>query len=107
MKIKKEHLILAGILIIGVIARVLKFEDPAMVMDTVAFSRLGKNLIEFGRYAFGENYNMGVFFPPGYPVCIGTLNLFFNDLFFSAKIVSFAARALLLATFLISQFRWQ
>lgn len=91
MKIKKEHLILAGILLTGIIARVIKFEDPAMVMDTVAFSRLGKNFIEYGMYVFGENYNMGIFFPPGYPVFIGTMNLFFNDLFFSAKLVSFIA----------------
>jgi 4-amino-4-deoxy-L-arabinose transferase-like glycosyltransferase len=91
MKIKKEHILLTGILFIGIAARIIKFEDPIMVLDTVAFSRLGKNLIEYGRYVFGENYNMGVFFPPGYPVCIGILNLIFNDLFFSAKLVSFIA----------------
>jgi 4-amino-4-deoxy-L-arabinose transferase-like glycosyltransferase len=91
MKIKKEHLILACILIVGIAARIIKFGDPAMVMDTVAFSRLGKNLVEYGRYVFGENYNMGVFFPPGYPFFIGIANLFFNDLFFSAKLVSFIA----------------
>lgn len=62
-----------------------------MVMDTVAFSRLGKNLIEHGTYIFGENYNMGIFFPPGYPALIGLTNLFINDLFFSAKLVSFIA----------------
>jgi len=60
-------------------------------MDTVAYSRLGKNLIEFGRYTFGENYNMGVFFPPGYPVLIGLTNLVFDNLFFSAKLVSFVS----------------
>jgi 4-amino-4-deoxy-L-arabinose transferase-like glycosyltransferase len=63
-------------------------------MDTVVYSRLGKNLIEFGRYAFGENYNMGIFFPPGYPILIGLSNLLFNDLFFSAKTVSFIASCL-------------
>jgi 4-amino-4-deoxy-L-arabinose transferase-like glycosyltransferase len=89
MKIKKEHIILALILLIGVISRIIKFDDPAMVMDTVAFSRLGKNLIEYGRYIFGENYNMGVFFPPGYPALIGIMNLIIKDLFFSAKLVSF------------------
>lgn len=94
MKIKKEHLILACILLIGGIARIIKFEDPGMVMDTVAFSRLGKNLIEFGIYAFGENYNMGVFFPPGYPACIGIFNLVFDDLIFSAKLVSFVASSI-------------
>jgi 4-amino-4-deoxy-L-arabinose transferase-like glycosyltransferase len=94
MKIKREHLILACILIVGIAARIIKFGDPAMVMDTVAFSRLGKNLVEYGRYVFGENYNMGVFFPPGYPFFIGIVNLFFNDLFFSAKLVSFIASSI-------------
>ena len=91
MKIKKEHVLLTGIMLIGIIARIIKFDDPAFVLDTVAFSRLGKNLIEYGRYAFGENYNMGVFFPPGYPVFIGLVNAAFSDLFFSAKLVSFIA----------------
>ena len=88
MKIRKEHILLTTILFIGVIARIIKFNAPVIVMDTVAFSRLGKNLIESGRYVFGENYNMGVFFPPGYPFFIGIANLVFRDLFFSAKIVS-------------------
>ncbi len=91
MKIKKEHILLTSVLLIGIIARIIKFDDPAIVMDTVAFSRLGKNLIESGSYVFGENYNMGVFFPPGYPFFIGIANLIFKDLFFSAKIVSFIA----------------
>jgi 4-amino-4-deoxy-L-arabinose transferase-like glycosyltransferase len=91
MKIKKEYFFLAGIFIIAVGVRIGKFNTPDLVMDTVAYSRLGKNLIEFGRYTFGENYNMGIFFPPGYPVFIGLINLVFNDLFFSAKLVSFVA----------------
>jgi 4-amino-4-deoxy-L-arabinose transferase-like glycosyltransferase len=90
MKLKKEQLILMLILAIGVVARIVKFNAPDLVMDTVVYSRLGKNLIEFGRYYFGENYNMGVFFPPGYPAFIGITNLIFHDLFFSAKLVSFA-----------------
>jgi len=61
MKVKKEHILLICILSIGIIARIVKFVDPGIVMDTVVFSRLGKNLIEFGRYSFGENYNMGIF----------------------------------------------
>ena len=52
MKIKKEHILLICILLTGIAARILKFEDPAIVMDTVAFSRLGKNLIENGSYVF-------------------------------------------------------
>ncbi len=91
MKIRKEHFLLILILIVGAILRILKFSDPAIEMDVVAFSRLGKNLIENGKYVFGENYNMGVFFPPGYPIFIGLVNLLLNDLFLSAKIVSFIA----------------
>lgn len=91
MRIKEHHIWFFVILLAGIVARIIKFQDPAMVMDTVAFSRLGKNLIEYGKYVFGENYNMGVFFPPGYPVCIGLVNLMFHDLFFSAKLVSFIA----------------
>jgi 4-amino-4-deoxy-L-arabinose transferase-like glycosyltransferase len=89
MKIKKEYLYLAGIVLFGVAARIIKFDSPDLVMDTVAYSRLGKNLIEFGRYSFGENYNTGIFFPPGYAVLIGIVSLFSKDLFFSAKLVSF------------------
>ena len=91
MRIKKEHLILAGIMLLAIAVRIIKFDVPDLVMDSVVYSRLGKNLIEFGRYAFGENYNMGVFFPPVYPAFIGILELVFNDLLFSAKIVSFVS----------------
>jgi 4-amino-4-deoxy-L-arabinose transferase-like glycosyltransferase len=91
MKFKKEYLILVLILLIGSIVRMVKFGDTAVGTDVAAFSRLGKNFIESGSYTFGENYNMGVFFPPGYPLFIAVINLFFNDLFFSAKLVSFLA----------------
>ena len=91
MKIKKEHVQLISILLIGIIVRIIKFNDASMVMDTVIFSRLGENLIEYGRYVYGENYNMGIFFPPGYPVFIGIFNLIFRDLIFSAKMVSLIA----------------
>ncbi len=101
MKIKKEHILLTSIILIGIAARIIKFDDPGMVMDTVAFSRLGKNLIEYSRYVFGENYNMGVFFPPGYPALIGLVNLLIDDLFFSAKLVSFIASCI---TILFSYF---
>lgn len=91
MKITKELKWLVAILLVGIIARIIKFDDPAFVLDTVAFSRLGKNLVEYGRYNFGENYNMGVFFPPGYPFFIGLLDLMVKDLFVSAKLISFIA----------------
>jgi 4-amino-4-deoxy-L-arabinose transferase-like glycosyltransferase len=88
MNIKREHALLVSILFIGIILRIIKFNDPVFVLDTVAFTRLGKNLVEYGRYTFGENYNMGVFFPPGYPLFIGLLNLIVRDLFVSAKLIS-------------------
>ncbi|MBI4683412.1 MAG: glycosyltransferase family 39 protein [Nitrospirae bacterium] len=94
MKTKRELIVLAGILLIGIIARIIKFDDPAFVLDTVAFSRLGKNFVEYGRYTFGENYNMGVFFPPGYPLFIGLLNLIVKDLFVSAKLISLISSSL-------------
>jgi 4-amino-4-deoxy-L-arabinose transferase-like glycosyltransferase len=89
MRVKREHIALALILLAGIIARIIKFDDPGFALDTVAFSRLGKNLVEYGRYNFGENYNMGVFFPPGYPFFIGLLNLAVKNLFVSAKVISF------------------
>lgn len=82
----------------------MKFGDSAIVMDSVVYSRLGKNLIEGGRYVFGENYNMGVFFPPGYPAFIGVLNLIFNDPLFSARIVSFvSSTATIFLAFLVGK----
>lgn len=91
MKIKKEHIQLICILLIGIAARLMKFGDQAIVTDSVAYSRLGKHFIEYGRYVFGENYNMGVFFPPGYSIFTGVLDLFVNDLLLSARIISFTA----------------
>jgi 4-amino-4-deoxy-L-arabinose transferase-like glycosyltransferase len=88
MKIKKEYVILTCILVIAVVARVLKFGEPVVGTDVAAFCRLGKNLIENGSYTFGENYNYGVFFPPGYSIFVGILNLFIGDMFYSAKLVS-------------------
>jgi len=88
---RRERLLLFIIVIIGTVLRIMKFGDSTLVMDSVVYSRLGKNLIESGRYAFGENYNMGVFFPPGYPVFIGMLDLLLNDLFLSARLVSLIA----------------
>ncbi len=99
MKVKKNYLILILILLIGSIVRMIKFGDPVVGTDVAAFSRLGKNLIESGSYSFGENYNMGVFFPPGYPLFIGIINLFAHDLFFSAKLVSFVSSLITIPLF--------
>jgi 4-amino-4-deoxy-L-arabinose transferase-like glycosyltransferase len=104
MKTRKTYILLMSIVLIGIIARIMKFGDAAIVMDSVAYSRLGKNLIEGGRYVFGENYNMGVFFPPVYPAIIGIINLLFNDLLFSAKIVSFISSiATIFLSFLVGK----
>jgi 4-amino-4-deoxy-L-arabinose transferase-like glycosyltransferase len=89
MKIQKRHLILIGIILGGFILRAFKYGDTVVGTDVAAFARLGKNFIESGSYSFGENYNMGVFFPPGYPLFIGVVNLFSHDLFASALLVSF------------------
>lgn len=99
MNIKREHILLTCIMLVGIIVRIIKFNDPAFVLDTVAFSRLGKNLVEYGRYNFGENYNMGVFFPPGYPLFIGLLNLMVKDLFVSAKLISFISSTITIILF--------
>ncbi len=99
MKIKKEYVMLTCIMVVAVVARIVKFGEPIVGTDVAAYCRLGKNLIENGSYIFGENYNMGVFFPPGYPFFVGILNLFIGDLFFSAKSVSMVASCI---TILIS-----
>lgn len=89
MKINKGYLTLSLIILVGFIVRTIKFGDPAVGTDVSAFATLGKSLIENGSYSYGENYNMGVFFPPGYPVFIGLINLLVDNLFISAKLVSF------------------
>ena len=99
MKIRKEYLILFLILLIGFLLRAIKFGDTVVGTDVAAFSRLGKNFIESGRYTFGENYNLGVYFPPGYPLFIGIINLFAHDLFFSARLVSFISSLITIPIF--------
>ncbi|HDH05643.1 MAG TPA: glycosyltransferase family 39 protein [Nitrospirae bacterium] len=101
MKFKREYLILVCILLGGLFVRALRFGDVAVGMDVVAFSRLGKNLVESGRYVFGENFNFGVFFPPGYAASIGAINLFINDLFFSARLVSLISSIITIFLFYI------
>lgn len=91
VKTDKSRIVLLGILFFGLIARLVKFTEPIVGTDVVAFSRLGRNLVENGSYYFGENYNMGVFFPPGYSILVGVMNLFVDDLFVSAKLVSVIA----------------
>lgn len=103
MKIKREHLILIFILLIGSLIRVHLFIGEIFPRaDAVYYSHLGKNLIESGRYAYGENFNFGIFLPPGYPFFIGVTNLFFDDLFFSTKIVSLIASLITIFLFYIT-----
>lgn len=105
MKIKKEQTILFIILLIGAIIRVLLFSKEAFIgIDGASMARLGKNLVESGRYSFGENYNWGIFFPPGYPVFIGLVNLLFDNLYFSGKIISlFSSLMTILLCYLIGK----
>ncbi|MBI4847197.1 MAG: glycosyltransferase family 39 protein [Nitrospirae bacterium] len=89
MKIRKEHTVLLIILFLSTVIRVILFRNEAFIgIDGASMARLGKNLVESGKYSFGENYNWGIFFPPGYPAFIGLANLLFDDLYFSGKIVS-------------------
>lgn len=89
MKIKKEGLILIFIFLLGILIRAYLFLDITFIgSDAVIYTRLGKNLIESGKYVFGENFNLGIWLPPGYPIFIGLINLFFDDLFLSGKIIS-------------------
>ncbi len=83
---------MAGIFLAGLAVRIILFRNEVFIGNNPAFfARLGKNLVENGRYAFGENFNMGIFFPPGYPLFVGIMNLFINDLFLSGKLVSLIA----------------
>ena len=89
MKIKRETLILILIFLLGALIRIyLSCNETFIGSDAVVYTRLGKNLIESGRYLFGENSNLGIYFPPGYPVFVGLINLFLKDLFISGKMVS-------------------
>lgn len=104
MKVNNEYMFLICVLVIGIVARILKFGEPVVGTDVAAYCRLGKNLIESGSYTFGENYNLGVFFPPGYSFFVGILDLFIGDLFLSAKLVSVAASCItILISYLIGK----
>ncbi len=86
---KRNLLILGSIFLTGIVFRLFLFIDTSFIgSDAASYARLGKNLVESGSYVFGENYNWGIFFPPGFPLLTGSLNLLFNDLFFSGKLVS-------------------
>ncbi len=89
MRIKKEHLILFLILIVGALIRFyLFFNETFIGTDAVSYVRLGKNLIDNGKYVFGEDYNRGIFFPPGYPLLVGLFNIFIKNLIVTGKLIS-------------------
>ncbi len=89
MKIKKEYLILALIVVAGLIVKIpLLIKMTYVGVDSVKIIRLTKNLFESGNYIFGENFNWGIWIPPGYPLSIGVLNIVVNDYFISAKLIS-------------------
>lgn len=88
MKQNKSYFLII-ILLIGVAVRILAFNRELYIgLDGSSYMRLGKNLFDYGRYSFGENYNWGIFFAPGYPAMIGLANMIFKDLFVSAKLIS-------------------
>jgi len=91
MKASKTSLLIIAVFLICLIIRVQLFLNEDFIEDEggTVYSRLGRNLIQGGQYAFGENYNQGIIFPPGYPIFIGLINLFVKDLLTSGKTVSF------------------
>ena len=63
------------------------FRGEFITTDGVNYAIAGKNLIENGKYeVFG---NPELIFPPGYPIFIGIVNYFFDNLLFSARFTSF------------------
>lgn len=99
-RITREQLMLFLIFFTGLLVRAVLYENEVfMRSDNVFLARLGKNLIENGRYFFSENYNMGIFFPPGFPALVGLVNLLVNDLFVSAKLVPLFAGQLTIILF--------
>ena len=63
------------------------FRGEFITTDGVNYVLAGKNLIENGKYeVFG---NPELIFPPGYPIFIGIVNYFFDNLLFSARFTSF------------------
>ena len=102
MKIRKEHLILIFIFLVGLLIRIILFKSEAFIPpDAMSYSRLGKNLIESGNYVFGENYNLGLIIPPGYPIFIGIINSFINDLLLSAKLISLFSNLITILLFYV------
>jgi len=88
---KHSHLIiLLSILILAFFSRFYFFSQEGFVTtDGVQYLLSGKNLVETGKYEiFGSPQ---LIFPPGYSLAVGITDIFFNNLVFSARFVSFIA----------------
>ncbi len=88
---KHSHLIiLLFILALAFFSRLYFFSQEGFVTtDGVQYLLSGKNLVETGKYEiFGSPQ---LIFPPGYSLAVGMADIFFNDLVFSARFVSFIA----------------
>jgi len=88
---KHSHLIiLLFILTLAFFSRFYFFSQEGFVTtDGVQYLLSGKNLVETGKYEiFG---NPELIFPPGYSLAVGAADIFFNNLVFSARFVSFVA----------------
>ncbi|MFH1403379.1 MAG: glycosyltransferase family 39 protein [Candidatus Altiarchaeota archaeon] len=94
MKLRDYKHVLILIILMGVVIRsylLLSWGPVFIDTDGVYYSRLGKNLVEYGSYQYGEDYNQGIIFPPLYPALIGLMNLLVGDLMLSGRIISFLA----------------
>jgi 4-amino-4-deoxy-L-arabinose transferase-like glycosyltransferase len=91
---------LIAVLTIGFLIRIFMFRSEVFIgIDGVELARLGRNLVEAGHYSFGENYNWGLFFPPGFPFLTGLANMAVKDLFLAGKLVSLSAALLTIYLF--------
>ncbi|MEA1936563.1 MAG: glycosyltransferase family 39 protein [Patescibacteria group bacterium] len=89
-KNNSDIIILLFILILAFLSRLYFFSQEGFVTtDGVQYLLSGKNLVETGKYEiFGSPQ---LIFPPGYSLAVGIADIFFNNLVFSARLVSFVA----------------
>jgi 4-amino-4-deoxy-L-arabinose transferase-like glycosyltransferase len=86
---KNWLILLIFILIFGLLFRGYFFVDDWFIgTDAAIYTKLGENYIENGEYQFGENYNLGIISAPGYPILVGIVNILFDNLLLSGKLVS-------------------
>ncbi len=88
---KHSHLIiLLAILILAFFSRFYFFlQEGFVTTDGIQYLLSGKNLVETGKYEiFGSPQ---LIFPPGYSLAVGIADIFFSNLVFSARFVSFIA----------------